>query len=65
MTRHFAGWLPCDQAMPHAGHDWVYTDPATGLSADAHCDGQIQPEPEGTCCGDPLCPCRATTEATP
>lgn len=54
---HFAGWLPCDNDGPHAPHDWVYTDLATRIACNAHCDGVTRAEPESTCCGDPLCPC--------
>lgn len=60
--RHFAGWLPCPDPTPHAGHDWTYVDPATGIGCDAHCDGATAAEPEAPCCADKLCPCRATRE---
>lgn len=54
------GWLPCDEPKRHAPHDWTYTDPNTGLSSGAYCDGgQVRPAPERQCCGDPLCPCAA------
>lgn len=57
-----AGWLPCGDPQQHRPHAWTYTDPATHLTARVHCDGATQPEPESPCCGDPLCPCRSTTD---